>query len=65
MVLTPIILYACTLLGIIIINFKEDINRSFPELRLPGFDSIQFNIFIVSKIADPRARIIMTKNLTR
>ena len=23
--------------SIIVINFKEDINRSFPELRLPGF----------------------------
>ena len=26
------------LVRIIIINFKEDINRSVPELRLPGFE---------------------------
>ena len=26
------------LVSIIIINFKEDMNRSFPELRLPGFE---------------------------
>ena len=26
------------LVRIIRINFKEDINRSFPELKLPGFE---------------------------
>ena len=26
------------IVNIIIINFKEDINRSFLELRLPGFE---------------------------
>ena len=37
MVLITIILYVMYLVNIIIINFKKDINRSFPELRLPGF----------------------------
>ena len=35
------------------------------SIELSSSDSIQFNIFIVSKIADPRARIIMTKNFIR
>ena len=26
------------LVSMIIINFKENINRPFPELRLPGFE---------------------------
>ena len=44
----------------------EALNCLAHDFIILQFNSIQFNsIFIVSKIADPRARIIMTKNLTR
>ena len=34
------------LVSIIMINFKEDINRSFLELRLPGFEISRIGIGI-------------------
>ena len=52
-------LYTAQFLRIFCINDKIDKTREWFQF------SIQFNIFIVSKIADPRARIIVTKILTK